>query len=95
MHGNPSSSTEFRPAIERPREPHRRIAADHIGFGASDKPSDWDYLPASHAGNLAALLDHLALTDVTLVVGDWGGPLGLSWLLECPERVRRVLITNT
>lgn len=95
VHGNPASSAEFGPAIAELSARHRCIAVDHIGFGASDKPASWDYLPSSHATNLATLLDSLDLHDVTMVVGDWGGPIGLSWVLANPERVRRVVITNT
>ncbi|MEZ5226656.1 MAG: alpha/beta fold hydrolase [Acidimicrobiales bacterium] len=95
VHGNPSSSAEFVPAIAELSSSHRCIAVDHLGFGHSDKPTDWDYLPAHHADNLAALLDALDLRDVTMVVGDWGGPIGLSWVLDHPERVTGLVITNT
>lgn len=95
VHGNPASSSEFLPAIEELETSYRCIAADHIGFGDSDKPIDWDYLPESHAENLAALLDHLDLSRITMVVGDWGGPIGMSWALDNPERVERLIITNT
>lgn len=95
VHGNPSSSAEFLPAIADLRSTHRCIAMDHIGFGDSDKPTEWNYLPSQHAENLAALLDHLDVRNVTLVVGDWGGPIGLSWALANPDRVSRVVITNT
>lgn len=74
VHGNPSSSHEFADVIAEVRPTNRCIAPDHIGFGTSDKPTDWDYLPASHASNLAGLLDRLDLRDVTMIVGDWGGP---------------------
>lgn len=95
VHGNPSHLGEFLPAISALRSTHRCLAIDHLGFGRSDKPAGWDYLPASHAANLAAWLDSLDLTEVTLVVGDWGGPIGLSWALEHPERVCRVVVTNS
>lgn len=95
VHGNPSSSEEFAPAIQALNGSHRCIAMDHIGFGQSDKPPSWDYLPASHAENLAHLLDSLDLRGVTMVVGDWGGPIGLSWALSNPDRVDAVVITNS
>jgi len=95
VHGNPASSAEFVPAIQQLESRHRCVAPDHLGFGDSDKPTGWDYLPASHAANLAALLDQLDLTNVTLVVGDWGGPIGLSWAINNPSRVNRVIIANT
>ena len=95
VHGNPSSAEEFVPAMAALGEGVRCVAPDHIGFGHSSKPPGWDYLPASHASNLAVLLDQLDLHDATVVVGDWGGPIGLSWVLDHPGRVARVVITNT
>jgi haloalkane dehalogenase len=95
VHGNPANAAAFEPVIGRLIDQRRCIAMDHIGFGRSDKPTDWDYLPASHADNVAALLDSLDLDDVTLVVGDWGGPIGLSWALRHPERVTKLVLTNT
>lgn len=95
VHGNPSWSFQFRGAIKRLLPGRRCVAPDHLGFGLSDKPADFSYLPADHAKNFAALLDHLDLRDITLVVGDWGGPIGLSYALAHPERVAAVVITNT
>lgn len=95
VHGNPSSSYHYRHLIRALRAQHRCIAMDHIGFGLSDKPADWSYLPADHAANLAALLNHLDLHDITLVVQDWGGPVGLSYALNHPARVSRLVILNT
>lgn len=95
VHGNPANAELFREVIDDLSADHRCIAPDHLGFGRSDKPSEWSHLPEDHAANLAVLLDALDLTDVTMVVGDWGGPIGLSWVLDHPDRVRRVVITNT
>ena len=66
-----------------------------MGFGLSDKPKEWSYLPNDHAANLAALIDDLELRDITLVVQDWGGPIGMSYALTHPENVARIVIMNT
>ncbi len=95
VHGNPAWSFLYRRPIAELRGSHRCIAPDHLGFGLSDKPRDWSYLPEHHAENFARLMDSLDLRDVTLVVGDWGGPIGLSWAIANPERVRSLAITNT
>ena len=95
VHGNPTWSCQFRNVITSLSSTHRCIAIDHLGFGLSDSPRDFSYLPVDHARNLAALLDSLDLSNVTLVVGDWGGPLGLSWALAHPDRVSALVITNT
>ena len=95
VHGNPSWSWQFRGVIARLAPAHRCIAPDHLGFGLSDKPADFSYLPEDHARNLELLLEHLDLRDITLVVNDWGGPIGLSYALNHPDRVARLVITNT
>lgn len=95
VHGTPEWSFIYRHLI-RCLSPHYRcVAPDHIGFGLSDKPAGWSYLPEAHAGNLQALVDHLGLEDVTLVVHDYGGPIGLSFAIEHPTRVNRLVIMNT
>ena len=95
VHGNPVWSFTYRKLI-RCLSPHYRcIAMDHIGFGLSDKPVDWDYLPQGHAQNLAALLDHLQLTSITLVVNDWGGPIGMAYAIDHPQKIRSLVIGNS
>ena len=95
VHGNPTWSYLYRHLIKQLRPEYRCIAMDHIGFGLSDKPRDWSYLPSDHAANLTALVDGLGLKDVTLVVQDWGGPIGLSYAVTHPENVARLIIMNT
>jgi haloalkane dehalogenase len=95
VHGNPSWSFQFRNIIKGLSGTHRCIAPDHLGFGLSDKPPEWSYLPQDHATNLEMLLDSLDLQQITMVVGDWGGPIGLSYAIRNPERIRNLVITNT
>jgi haloalkane dehalogenase len=95
VHGNPYWSFEYRGLIRRFRESHRCIAPDHLGFGLSDKPREWDYLPEQHAANLESLLESLDLSNITMVVNDWGGPIGLSYAINHPERVKNLVITNS
>ena len=94
VHGNPTWSFCWRHLVLALRSDHRCIAVDHLGFGLSDKP-DTVLTPAEHADNLIRLLDHLDIHDATLVVEDWGGPIGLAWALERPGRVRRCVLFNT
>ncbi len=93
--GNPSWSFEARNVIKALSGQFRCIAVDHIGFGLSDKPQDFSYTPKDHAANLEALLDSLKLERITFVVGDWGGPIGLSYAIKHPEKIKSVVITNT
>jgi haloalkane dehalogenase len=95
VHGNPAWSFEFRHQIRALSASHRCLAADHLGFGLSDKPYSFSYLPEAHAENLARWLESLDLHDLTLVVQDWGGPIGLAYAIAHPERVRNLVISNT
>lgn len=95
VHGNDTWSFLYRHLIRGLAGSHRGVAPDHIGFGLSDKPPDWSYLPRDHAANVAALMDTLDLHDVTLVVQDWGGPIGLSWAIDHPDRVKALVVMNT
>lgn len=95
VHGNPAWSYTYRRLITCLSNEYRCIAMDHIGFGFSDKPTAWDYLPEHHAANLEQFLNHLDLPSITLVVGDWGGPIGLSYAVKYPKKIASVIITNT
>jgi len=95
VHGNPAWSFEFRNAIKEFSKTNRCIAPDLIGFGLSDKPAGWSYLPKEQAKNLDLFLESLDLNFITLVIGDWGGPIGLSYALNHPEKIKNIVITNT
>jgi haloalkane dehalogenase len=99
LHGNPTSAVLYRHLIEALAPSHRCIAPDYLGFGRSDKPAslppDFSYLPSDHAVHIEALLQHLDLEDVTLVLHDWGGPIGLHYALRHPDRIRRLVLFNT
>ena len=96
VHGNPAWSFEFRHLIRELRAEFRCVAPDHIGFGLSSRSSRReDHRPERHAQRFAALLDHLDLRDITLFMNDWGGPIGLDFARRRPERVRRLVISNS
>jgi pimeloyl-ACP methyl ester carboxylesterase len=65
-----------------------------LGFGLSERPERFDYSPEAHSRALAAFVDRLGLEDFTLVVHDFGGPVGLPLALERPERVRRLVVLS-
>ncbi len=95
VHGNPTWSFYYRSIISRFRGTHRVIAVDHVGCGLSDKPQQYPYTLAQHTANLVRLIDELNLQQVTLVVHDWGGAIGLGAAVERAERFRNLLILNT
>jgi len=94
LHGEPTSSFLWRNIV--PHLPGRKIAPDLIGFGRSDKPEDigW-YSYDRHVDSIARLVAQLDLRELTLVVHDWGGPIGLRVAVEEPERIERLVILNT
>ena len=98
VHGNPTWSFYFRKLIADLSGSFRTVAPDHMGMGLSDKPGDdqYDYCLASRVDDLEALLDHLGVNqDITLVLHDWGGMVGLAYAERHPDRVRRVVLLNT
>ena len=96
VHGNPAWSFEFRHLITGLRSEFRCVAPDHIGFGLSSRSDRKDdHHPAAHAEAFAALLDDLDLQEVTLYLTDWGGPIGLDFARRNPDRVKRLVVTNT
>src|SRR3954468_12669448 len=97
FHGEPTWSFLWRKVIPPVRDAgFRCIAADQPGFGRSDKPIDvnW-YSYDRHTEFAASLLVDLDLRDATAVVHDWGGPIGLRLAVEHPERIARLVITDT
>lgn len=95
VHGNPTWSFLWRHLVRDLRGRYRCIALDHVGCGLSDKPQDYSYRLARHVANLERLADHLALERASLVVHDWGGPIGLGYAGRHPERIARLVILNS
>lgn len=95
VHGTPTWSFLYRHLVTQLATHHRVIAVDHLGFGLSDKPRDAAYEPRDHARRLLALLDELDLSGATLVVHDFGGPIGLSAAMERLDRIDRLVLFNT
>lgn len=98
VHGNPTWSFYYRNVVKFLRNHHRCIVPDHIGCGLSDKPSDdaYDYRLASRVNDLEGLLDHLGVKEnITLIVHDWGGMIGMGYATRYPERIKRIVVLNT
>jgi haloalkane dehalogenase len=97
FHGEPTWSFLWRKVIPAVRDAgFRCLAADLPGFGRSDKPLalDW-YTYDRHTASMAALLDDLDVRQATIVVHDWGGPIGLRLAVEHPDRIERMVILDT
>lgn len=97
FHGEPTWSFLWRKVIPPlVQAGYRTIAPDLPGFGRSDKPIDLDwYSYDRHTQAMAALLEDLDIHDATVVVHDWGGPIGLRLAVEQPSRISRMVILDT
>jgi len=95
VHGTPSWSFDFRHVIRELRNAYRCIAVDHIGFGRSDKPRDYDYSVQNHSATLEKFILDKDLRGLTLVLHDFGGPIGFHAALKHPERIKRIVILNS
>jgi len=97
LHGNPTWSYLYRRMIPPFVSSGARVVApDFIGFGRSDKPDDEAlYTFDFHREMLLSFVEKMNLKNITLVVQDWGGLLGLTLPMEMPERFERLLLMNT
>jgi haloalkane dehalogenase len=95
IHGTPSWSFLYRRLIKTLASDHRVIAPDHLGFGLSDKHEDASYRPVDHADRLRQLIEALELQDITLIVHDFGGSIGLAYALDAADNVKRLVLLNT
>jgi len=98
VHGNPESSYTYRNVIDHlinsAKKPFRIIAMDHVGYGLSDQAS-FEMVCMDHASNLLELINHLNLKNVTLIVHDWGGPIGIGAFLKVSDRVSNLVLLNS
>src|SRR3954453_9931967 len=95
LHGNPTWSFLYRDIIAGLRDRYRCVAPDHPGFGLSRATAGYGFTPAEHAQVLERLVLELDLRDITMMVQDWGGPIGFAGAAPPPERFRAFVIGNT
>ncbi|MDQ7025890.1 MAG: haloalkane dehalogenase [Anaerolineae bacterium] len=96
LHGEPSWGYLYRHIIHNLPSSYRCLAPDLMGFGRSDKPSKIeDHNYDFHYDSLSHFLTTLDLHDITLLVQDWGGLLGLPLAVEHEARIKRLVIMNT
>ena len=89
LHGNPTSSYLWRNVLPYAAETHRAIAMDLIGMGQSGKP-DIGYSYADHYAYVEGFVEAMQLTDITLVIHDWGAALGWDLARRNPDKVKRI-----
>jgi cis-3-alkyl-4-acyloxetan-2-one decarboxylase len=98
LHGNPSWSFYYRKLVLALRDRYRCIVPDHIGMGLSEKPlaGDYDFLFPQRADDLTRLLDMLGVKEnITMVLHDWGGMIGMTYAFPVSDRIKRLVILNT
>ena len=96
LHGEPSWSFLYRHIIHGLQDSYRCIAPDLFGFGRSDKPAEIaDHSFDFHYNSLLAFVKQMNLQDITIIVQDWGGLLGIPLAIEHEDRIKRMVIMNT
>jgi len=94
LHGEPTWSYLFRSQIPEWARSHRVIAVDHMGFGRSAAPAGRTYWLQDHIDNLERFVLALGLTDLTIVMHDFGGPTGMGLAIRHPDRIKRIVSVN-
>lgn len=98
IHGNPSWSFYYRDLIKKLSPFHHCLVPDHIGMGYSDKPSDdaYSYTLSQRVKDLEEFLDAKGINqNITLIVHDWGGIIGMSFACRHPQAIKKIVILNT
>ena len=98
LHGNPTWSFYFRNLLTALRGRYRAVAPDHMGCGFSERPDgrNYPYTLSRRVDDLEALLEHLGIKkNITLVMHDWGGMIGMAYASRHPEAVSRLVLLNT
>jgi haloalkane dehalogenase len=95
LHGNPTWSFLYRDVIAGLRDRFRCIAPDLPGFGLSTAPPEFGFTPAEHARVIGGLIERLDLQETTMMVQDWGGPIGFAAAIRRPDRFSAFVIGNT
>jgi pimeloyl-ACP methyl ester carboxylesterase len=95
VHGNPGPAQDWRRLVARVGAFARAVAPALPGYGGADKPDRFDYTIDGYARHLGGILDQLGIDRVHLVLHDFGGPWGLSWAADHPDRFASVTLVNT
>src|SRR5262252_6960113 len=96
VHGDPTWGYLYRNFIHALARHRRCIVPDHMGMGKSSVPqAPYPYRLQHHITNFEALMLHLDLRNITLVLHDWGGPVGLGFAVRHAARIKRLVLMNT
>jgi haloalkane dehalogenase len=95
LHGNPAWCFLYRKIIAGLMSDFRCVALDYPGYGMSDAPSGYGFTPREHSIVVEHFVDRLGIRNLTMMVQDWGGPIGFGLAVRRPELVRQFIIGNT
>ncbi|MBS1272374.1 MAG: Haloalkane dehalogenase 2 [Candidatus Marinimicrobia bacterium] len=95
LHGNPTWSFLYRSVIKGLSSDFRCIAPDYLGFGLSDAPEVFSYSPDDHSAVIAEFIESIDADIITLVLHDWGGPIGLKYAIKNPSQIKKIVLFNT
>lgn len=96
LHGDPTWGYLWRNIVPALAKITRCIVPDHMGMGKSEVPREpYPFRLVHHIANLEALIFELDLRNITLAVHDWGGPVGFGFAIRHPDRIKRLVISNT
>ena len=95
LHGNPTWSFLYRHIVRRLSPHFRCIALDYPGFGLSKAKPPYNFTPREHSSVVEGFVDTLELSDLTIMVQDWGGPIGLGLAGRRPELIHSLVVGNS
>lgn len=95
LHGNPTWSFYYRRLAALLQSKYRVIIPDHIGCGLSSKPQNYRYKLATHIDNIELLLKHLQVKNLSLIMHDWGGAIGMGFAVRNPHNIQSITVLNT
>lgn len=95
IHGNPTWSFYYRRMIDHFKSTYKVIAPDHIGYGFSDKPTDYSYTLGNQIKNLETFIEKKGLKNITLIMHDWGGAFAMGYAVRHAENIKRLIFLNT
>ena len=95
VHGNPTWSFYYRNLVLGLKKSYRCVVPDHMGMGKSDKPQNYSYTLSKHIDNLESLVNKLELNNITLMLHDWGGAIGMGFAVRQPQKIKRIVLFNT
>ena len=96
LHGNPTWCYYYRDVIEKLKSNFRVIAPDFIGMGLSDRLPKGVYLKAKdRMKQLNEFLDKLKIDRFSVVMHDWGGPIGTGMMAKRADKINKIVYLNT